>query len=105
MKLAGEGGREEKSFFAKRSHFKTSDIRLTNCRVRSYEIHRRFGIGFVIGFVMQSKAINWGLGRLRAIVKQETSAGQEACTLEDRQECLSLPDTAGGMHLYEKCSG
>ena len=31
---------------------------------------------------------------MRAIGKQETSAGQGACTLEDRQECLSLP-TAG----------
>ena len=26
---------------------------------------------------------------MRAIGKQETSAGQGACTLEDRQECLS----------------
>ena len=25
---------------------------------------------------------------MRAIGKQETSAGQEACTLRDRQECL-----------------
>ena len=27
----GEEGREEKAFFAKQTHFKTSDIQLTNC--------------------------------------------------------------------------
>ena len=53
--------REEKVFIAKRTHFKTSDIQLTNCRVMSYEIYRKSGIGFVIGFDMPKKAIDWGL--------------------------------------------
>ena len=57
VKLTGEGGREEKSFFAKRTHWKTSDIQLTNCNIRRYEICRRLGIGFVIGFVLLRKAV------------------------------------------------
>ena len=55
-KLRRERRAEEKSFFAKRTHLKTSDIQLSNCRVRSYEIYRKSGIGFVIGFVMLKKA-------------------------------------------------
>ncbi len=46
----GGRGVEEKCFFAKRTHFKTSDFQLTNCSIRRYEIYRRSGIGFVIGF-------------------------------------------------------
>ena len=44
--------------------------------------------GFSFGFDRRSKAIDWGLGRLRAIGKQETRAGRGACTQENRQECL-----------------
>ena len=93
----GGRGWEEKSFFAKRSHCKTSDIHLSYCNIKSYEIYRRSGIGFVIGFVLQRrppesqiKPLIGGVGRLRAIGKQEISTGQGACTLEERQECLSL---------------
>ncbi len=59
---------------------------------------QKIGHWLCFGFVMpikasrkSNKAIDRGLGRLRAIRKQKTSAGQGACTLEDRQECLSLP--------------
>ena len=54
-KLRREKRAGEKSFFAKRTHFKTSDIQLSNCNKKSYEIYRRSGIGFVIGFVLQRR--------------------------------------------------
>ena len=58
VKLTRRRERKEKSFFAKQSHCKTSDIQLTNCIKGRYEIYRRSGIGFVIGFDMlkQSQA-------------------------------------------------
>ena len=54
--LRGREEREEKSIFAKRSHFKTSDIQLTYYNKGRYEIYGRSGIGFVIGFDMLKKA-------------------------------------------------
>ena len=54
--LRGREEREEKSFFAKRSHFKTSDIQITYYNKGRYEIYGRSGIGFVIGFDMLKKA-------------------------------------------------
>ena len=57
MKLRRGRRAGEKSFFAKRSHFKISDIQLTNCMKRRYEIYRRSGIGFV--WVCLAKKSHW----------------------------------------------
>ena len=58
--LRGERSGRKKVFFAKRTHFQTSDIQLTYCDKRRYKIYKGSGIGFVIGFVLQSKAIHRG---------------------------------------------
>ena len=97
-------GVEEKCFFAKRTHCKTSDIQLSNCSIRRYEICRRLGIGFVIGFVMlkrlqkgnRSHSTNLLVGGVSGAGGEKNVQGWRKwstgliglCSLGGRQECL-----------------
>ena len=74
---------------------------MQNEPIMSFRINKSNGFVLgLIGFDMLKKAIDWGLGRLRAIGKQETSAGKgparqraglESCRYL-RQEYLSPPN-------------
>ena len=91
-------GVEEKCFFAKRTHCKTSDIQLSNCIIRRYEICRRSEQWLRFGFVWvclakkatgkPTEAINRGGAGGAGWGREMEHRPTGLYSLQGRQECL-----------------